>query len=80
VKQVSQLEKAQTEEDPLAAQLHEDYTGKLLIDYDYEGETYRVFDVRWRERTKEWVAGSVVVVLTTTGEWETPACLCVWGG
>ena len=51
--QVSQLEKAQTEEDPLAAQLHEDYTGKLLIDYDYEGETYRVFYVRWRERTKE---------------------------
>jgi hypothetical protein len=28
---------------------------------------------------KEWVAGSVVVVLTTTGEWETPAHLCVGG-
>ena len=29
--QVSQLEKAQTEEDPLAAQLHKGYVGELLL-------------------------------------------------
>ena len=75
-----QLEKAKTQEDPLAAQLHKDFQGKLLLDYDYEGNTYRVVDIRWRERAKEWVAGSAVVIRTTTGEWETPAYMFVGGG
>ena len=40
------LEKAKTQEDPLAAQLHKDFHGKLLLDYDYEGDTCRVVDIR----------------------------------
>jgi hypothetical protein len=64
----------------LAAQLHKDFHGKLLLDYDYEGNTYRVVDVKWRVRAKEWVAESAVVMRTTTGEWETPAHMFVGGG
>jgi hypothetical protein len=75
-----QLEKAKTQEDPLAAQLHKDFQGDLLLDYDYEGNTYRVVDIRWRERAKEWVAGSAVVIRTTTGEWGAPAHMSVGGG
>jgi hypothetical protein len=75
-----QLEKAKTQGDPLAAQPHKEFQGKLLLDYDYEGNTYRVVDVRWRERGKERVAESAVVMRTTTGEWETPAHTLVGGG
>jgi hypothetical protein len=74
-----QQEKAKTIEDPLLAQLHRDYHGKLLLDYDYEGKTYRVVGIKWQDRKKLWMAESAVVVLTTTGEWETPAYMFVGG-
>jgi hypothetical protein len=60
-----QLEKAKTQEDPLAAQPHNDFQGKLLLDYKYEGNTCRAVENRWRERAKEW---------------ETPECMIVGGG
>ena len=71
------------EDDPVGVPLLKKYKRKMFYEYDVaksKRRTYRVLDVRYKEKSSEWIACSAPVEKTDAGAWEIPAIHLVNGG
>ena len=71
------------EDDPVGVPLLKKYKREMFYEYDVaksKRRTYRVLDVRYKEKSSEWIACSAPVEKTDAGAWEIPAVHLVDGG